>query len=209
MITDRPSRVHSSLEPMQLAVPIDATDPTTAFERPSFEQVYAEHFDFVWRSARRLGVPAASLDDAVQDVFLVVHRKLCDFEGRSSLKTWLFAILRRVVRNHRPKRDATHDLDADDRLAPLADPSAEAPDERVARAEATRMLHALLDGLDDDKREAFVLSELEQFSVPEIAEATGVNVNTVYARVRAARRELEQALARVRAQQAWRQSCGT
>ena len=72
-------------------------------ERPAlvFEEVYAQHFDFVWRTARRLGVGDLHVDDVVQDVFVVVHRKLAGFEGRSSLKTWLYAITRRVVSDHR------------------------------------------------------------------------------------------------------------
>src|SRR4051794_16597314 len=67
----------------------------------TFEEVYEEHFSFVWRAARRLGAPAAAVDDVVQEVFLVVHRRLPEFAGRSSLKTWLFAIVLRVVRDHR------------------------------------------------------------------------------------------------------------
>ncbi|MBL8684041.1 MAG: RNA polymerase sigma factor [Myxococcales bacterium] len=199
---------------MQLALAaIDSNPPAAtgaaedASEPLSFEGVYSDHFDFVWRSARRLGVPQASLDDCVQDVFLVVHRRLSDFEGRSSVRTWLFGIVRRVVRDHRAtarERATTSDTVE---LSQLVDTRSEAPDESAARAEATRILNALLETLDDDKREAFVLSELEQFSVPEIAEATGVNVNTVYARVRAARRELEQALARLRHSQQWTQRC--
>lgn len=174
---------------------------------PAFEQVYAEHFDFVWRSLRRLGVPPSAIDDAVQDVFLVVHRRLSEFEGRSSLRTWLFAIVRRVARNHRPRRDGPSPSD-DEALIHLAESADRAPDERAARNEAARLLNALLQTLDEDKREAFILSELEQFTVPEIARTLEVNVNTVYARVRAARKELEEALARLRAKQQWRQRCG-
>jgi RNA polymerase sigma-70 factor (ECF subfamily) len=171
-------------------------------------EVYAEHFDFVWRSARRLGVPDAALDDAVQDVFVVVHDRLPSFEGRSTLRTWLFGIVRRVVRNHRPSQRQMPIEPGD--LAAVADGSERAsPLESVARAEATRILHALLEQLDDDKREAFVMSDLEQIPVTEIADVLGVNVNTVYARVRAARREVEEGLTRLRAREAWRQSCAT
>lgn len=180
-----------------------ARGESSAFVRPTFEQVYAEHFDFVWRCVRRLGVAPASSDDAVQDVFLVVHRRLADFEGRSSVRTWLFGIARRVVRDHRP-RARERELD-DGQLAALAESADRAPDERAARNEAARLLNALLQRLDEDKREAFILSELEQISVPDIADEIGVNLNTVYSRVRAARKELEEGLARLRAQQSWRQ----
>jgi RNA polymerase sigma-70 factor (ECF subfamily) len=167
-------------------------------DRPAeFEAVYEEHFAFVWRTVRRLGVPERSVDDAVQDVFVVVHRRLRVFEGRSSMRTWLYGIARRVAHDHRRRvgRKERGEALPDG----LADPSAPAPDREVARAQAARLLHSILEGLDDDKREVFVLAELEQMTVPEIAEATGVNLNTVYSRLRAARQAFEQAVARVRA----------
>src|SRR5687767_4756436 len=65
------------------------------------DEIYERYFDFVWRNVRRMGVPAEAVDDAVQDVFLVVHRRLAEFEGRSAMETWLFGILMRVARDHR------------------------------------------------------------------------------------------------------------
>lgn len=175
----------------------------------SFEQVYERHFDFVWCNVRRLGVPEASVDDAVQEVFLVVYRRLGEFEGRSSVKTWLFAIMLRVVRDHRRalRRKSPHahssgaSVDADT----VADERAVNPHDCTVRSQGLRLLVKLLGELDDDKRAVLVLAELEQMSAPEIAEALGVNLNTVYARLRAARREFEQALAREQARTAWRQ----
>lgn len=161
--------------------------------------VYEEHFDFVWRSMRRLGVPERALDDAVQEVFIVVHRRLADFEGRSSLKSWLFAIARRVAKDHRrraSRKDRTVALPE-----MLADPRAQSPLEDAERAQAVRLLYQILDGLDDDKREVFILAELEQMAVPEIAAAISVNLNTVYSRLRAARQAFDKALARQQAQQ--------
>src|SRR5580765_6751726 len=67
----------------------------------TFAEVYEAHFAFVWRSVRRLGVDDAAVDDVVQETFVIVHRRLQEFEARSSLKTWLFGILLRVVRDHR------------------------------------------------------------------------------------------------------------
>ena len=67
----------------------------------TFAEVYDATFAFVWRSALRLGAPALTVDDVVQETFVIVHRRLGEFEGRSSLKTWLFGILRNVVRAHR------------------------------------------------------------------------------------------------------------
>jgi RNA polymerase sigma-70 factor (ECF subfamily) len=172
---------------------------------PDLAAIYSEYFDFVWRSVRRMGVPDAAVDDAVQDVFVVVHARLNDFDWRASIKSWLFAIVRRVARDHRPSRRVS--AFAADVLEALPDAAQASPVESLERAEAARTLIQLLDALDDDKREAFVLAEMEQLSAPEISEALGVNVNTVYARVRAARRELELALARRLAREAWRHPC--
>jgi RNA polymerase sigma-70 factor (ECF subfamily) len=162
---------------------------------PSFEAVYEEHFDFVWRSLRRLGISEAQIDDAVQDVFVVVHRRLGDFEGRSTLKTWLFAIALRVA-------SALRRTAARRPTEPLVD---DPPDERAGptaasdAAEAARLVHRLLDCLDGDRRTVFVLSELEQMTAPEISAALSVNLNTVYSRLRLARRDFEAAFARYRA----------
>jgi RNA polymerase sigma-70 factor, ECF subfamily len=172
-----------------------------------FEAVYDDQFDFVYRNVRRLGVPAAHVDDAVQEVFLVVHRRLGEFEGRSSVKTWIFGILARVAADHRRslRRKSPHLRSPGGVVEPdtIVD-ERDGPHEAIARAEGVRLLHALLDELDDDKRVVLVLAELEQMSAPEIAESLGCNLNTVYARLRAARREFEQAAQRERARDTWR-----
>lgn len=168
-------------------------------ETPSFDRVYDDHFDYIWRVARRLGVDDAAVLDAVQDVFLVVHRRLGDFEGRSSVKTWLYSIALHVVRDYRRREHRKGGL------APLpedlAAPVQEGPHERAETSEAVELLHTLLDDLDDDKREAFVMVELEQLTVPEVAATLECNPNTVYSRLRAARAQFDKALGRHRARQ--------
>lgn len=179
----------------------------SSLERPSasaasilgFDDLYEAHFDFVWRSVRRLGVPESGLDDAVQDVFLVVHRRLGDFEGRSKIETWIFGIALRVARDHR------RTLARRGEQAPLeeepADPGASRPDDAAARSEALEVLDRFLDRLDDDKRAVFILAELEEMTAPEIAEALSVNVNTVYSRLRAARKAFDEAVKRHQARE--------
>src|SRR5262249_52352028 len=101
---------------------------------------------------------------------------------------------RRVAHDHR-RRVARKERT--DELPPaLADPRAGCPAEDAARAEAARALNAILDGMDDDKREVFVMAELEQMTVPEISDAIGANVNTVSSRLRAARQAFEAGVAR-------------
>jgi RNA polymerase sigma-70 factor (ECF subfamily) len=184
----------SAHEPTGGAGPI--RDPSCDAASLDFAAVYHEHFDLVWRTLRRYGVPAASLDDAVQDVFLVVHTKLGSFEGRSSLRTWIFGIARRVARDHRPSARAHAELSGDT-LEALPDLDAVASEEAI---EDARLLEALLSGLAPDKREAFILVDLEQMTVLEASHALGINANTLSSRVRAARRDLKQALARLEAQ---------
>jgi RNA polymerase sigma-70 factor (ECF subfamily) len=191
-VTERVTRGHTEGMRADSAWP-GARGPAELPRALTLAEVYEAHFDFVWRSARRLGIASLHLDDVVQEVFLVVHRRLAEFEGRSSLKTWLFGITRRVVRDHRrsARRKPAEPLGA---IEP-ADLDA-AADARMTKDEEARLLHAMLDELDEEKREVFVLAELEQMSGPEIADALDVNLNTVYARLRAARAAFESAVVR-------------
>ena len=185
-------------------VTTDADTPpperTGAATMGSFEDLYEEHFDFVWRAVRRLGVPSASVDDAVQDVFVVVHRRAATFEGRSSVRTWLFGIVLHVARDHRRRRkmDALEDPDA------VVDTRSASPHAHAEAAEARRLLHEVLDKLDDERREVFVLIELSEMTAPEAAEALGVGLNTVYSRLRAARQAFDAEVQRRAARNGWR-----
>lgn len=212
-MTDSAKAGHpSSVGSSSLALPLDPSAPSPgtapassssalrARPTPSFDDVYEHTFDFAWRSARRLGVAASAVDDVVQDAFLVVHRRLPEFEGRSSIRTWVFGILFRVVADHRRtlrRKGGLTELPHEDVLAG----SGAGPAQALERRQATDLLHALLDELDDEKRTVFVLSELEELSAPEIAEMLSVPTNTVYSRLRAAREGFERALARHRARE--------
>ena len=175
--------------------------PVTTVEAPPFAKLYADYFDFVWTTARRLGVPDGMLEDVVQEVFAIVHRKLDGFEGRSSFRTWLFAIARNVCREAR--RSARRKAKLSPTGAPCDPDELEArederPDQVAERRAQNQVLHQILDALDDDKREVFVLAEMEQFTAPEIAEALSINLNTVYSRLRLAREAFAEAAARYR-----------
>ncbi|MGC4087790.1 MAG: sigma-70 family RNA polymerase sigma factor [Polyangiaceae bacterium] len=161
-----------------------------------FDSVYREQARFVWRSLSRLGVAAEHLPDALQDVFIVVHRKLGGFEGRSSVRTWLFGIAMRVASDwaRRQRRHPSEPL-----LDTLRDSRDDAPFERAARSEALTTLHRMLDELTPDQRAVFVLVELEQMSVAEAASAVSSNVHTVTSRLKVARQRFEAALRRHRA----------
>lgn len=200
------NRVSVNGGPPQLMAP-----PSDVHERESlsFDAVYDAHFAFVWRSVRRLGVPESAIDDVVHDVFLVVHRRLADFEGRSSVRSWLFGIalhvvrdLRRTLRRKPALLGGASRADGED-MDSVVDSSALRQDDSVAKGEAVKLLHAVLDAMADERREVFILAELEQMSVTEIADAIGTNVNTMHSRLRAARADFERAIARIHAGDAW------
>src|SRR6188474_2580416 len=92
----------------------------------SFRQIYDEHFRFVWRSLARLGVRESDLGDVTQEVFVIVHRKLSEFEGRSKVTTWLFGIAMRVARDHRQSAVVRREIATDD--ASLGERADDSPD---------------------------------------------------------------------------------
>ena len=172
--------------------------------RLDFRHVYDTYFPFVWRAVANRGVPDAAMDDVVQEVFLVVHRKLGEFQGRSTLRTWLSGVVRRVVADHVRKRgnQATGQEAVEDHsFESLEDPAAE-----VERRAAVQLVSALLEKMSEAHREVFVLYELEQLTTREIAELTRTNENTVQTRLKAARRTFQRGLERHRASNARRET---
>jgi RNA polymerase sigma-70 factor (ECF subfamily) len=163
----------------------------------SFREIFREHAPFVWRVLRRLGVGEADVEDVAQEVFLVVHRRLAEFEGRSKLRTWIYGIAVRVASDHRRRAHVRRELATD--RPPERAGSAPQPKELEQR-QARALLDAALARLDEDKRAVFVLFEIEEVAMKEIAEAVGCPLQTAYSRLHAARRELKEALAGVRSE---------
>jgi RNA polymerase sigma-70 factor, ECF subfamily len=175
------SRSSKGIAPTMTMVSSSPRPPTPA----EFDALYRAHVDFVWRSLRRLGVREASLDDATQEVFLVVHRRFHEFRPGSSAKAWLFAIAQRTASDQRRwvRRKGN--------LLPLHDelPAAYAtPLDNAITREASDLVLAFLAQLDEPRRVAFILSDLEQMTAPEIGSALGVNTNTIYYRIASARK---------------------
>ncbi len=172
----------------------------------TFDSVYHSYASFVWRNARRLGVPYGAVEDVMQEVFLVVYRRLPEFEERTSVRAWLSAILIRVVRAHR--RHARRKDGACENAPPspepdsLRDTRSPSPLEAAERDEAVLELNTILSHMNEERRVVLVLSELEEHTAPEIAQALQVNVNTISWRLRTARQEFERAVLRRRAVEA-------
>jgi RNA polymerase sigma-70 factor (ECF subfamily) len=166
---------------------------------PELPAIYREHFQFVWHTLRRLGVPARDLPDVTHDVFLVVHKKLGDYDRSRPMKPWLFGIAFRVA-SDRARKFSTHR----ERLE--EGPEAVAGDDDalllLEKAEAKKLFEASLERLDLEKRAVFVLHEIEEQPAPAIAESLGIPLNTVYSRLRVARETFAKAARRVASQEA-------
>jgi RNA polymerase sigma-70 factor (ECF subfamily) len=177
------------LEPSPEAAADTAARPAELDEElASFEQVYALYFRFSWRVLLHLGVPREALDDAAQELWLVVHRRLEQFEQRSQLKTWLFGIALNVARNHRRS-----ELRRARGQTPPAELFPTVPDPEMLHAaqQAWDRVQTFLATLDEQRRAIFVCSLLEQMSAAETAEATGLDVTAVYHRTRSLRQSFK------------------
>jgi RNA polymerase sigma-70 factor (ECF subfamily) len=162
-------------------------------------QVYEAEFDYVFRCLRGLGVRADVLDDALQDVFLVVSDKLAEFDGRARLRTWLYAIVLRVARRYRERaaKEARRFVSDEREQAPCAEGAEELVLGGLQRNADLARAQRALRKLDPRKREIFVLSAIEQLSAPEIATITELPLNTVYSRMRSARIAFDEQVARL------------
>jgi RNA polymerase sigma-70 factor (ECF subfamily) len=180
--------------------PISGTGATApgAAVIPDFRAVYDAHFAFVWKSLRRLGLREADVPDAVQEVFLVVHRKLGEFEGRSKLTTWLFGIALRVARDRQRLASAKRQVSDDSAIADHADESIDVHGD-AERRQGLAMLESILDTLPIEQRAVFTLFELDGMSTAEIAELCEIPLGTVYTRLRLAREAFQRQIGRVRA----------
>ena len=152
-----------------------------------FTALFAEHSPFVWRVLRRHGVPERELEDGCQDVFMVVHRRLADFEGRSSVRTWIYAIAVRVALSTRRKARFTRERLDDD----VPEQRFEATQQEGSeKRQSLALIMSALAALPDAKREVFVLYELEGMTMAEAANALGIPENTALSRLYAAREDI-------------------
>jgi RNA polymerase sigma-70 factor, ECF subfamily len=151
----------------------------------TFQELYDAEFSFVWRSLRRLGVPDADLADALQEVFLIVYRRLPDFEGRSKPSTWLFRIAMGVARDRRRKAHRRHEILGVD--VTEIQTQAARQDEELERSQDLSLIEKALSRLQLDQRAVFVLFELEELSGDDIAETLQIPLGTVYSRLRLGR----------------------
>jgi RNA polymerase sigma-70 factor, ECF subfamily len=161
-----------------------------------FPAAFAEHFGYVWQTLRRLGVPERDLDDVTHDVFLKVYHQIGQYESSRPLRPWLFGFAFRVAADYkRLSRNRRELLQLDQ------EPFDSAPSaiERLVFTERLELALIALQGLELERRAVFILHELDEVSIPDVAEALGINVNTAYSRLRLAREDFSKAARRLRA----------
>jgi len=190
---DRPSgHPPNEGQMLQLASQMPLLESARADPAAQVEEIFRAHADFVWRALRRQGVPNADIEDAVQEVFLVVYRKVGDYVEQGALRAWLFTISRQVANHHRrsyARRERKQQALID---APIAEPEKmDGPE----RAEAVGVVNDFLAELGEEQAMVFYLVEIEGLTAPEVATSLGVNLNTVYGRLRLARKRFEDMLA--------------
>lgn len=168
-------------------------------EFANFEQVYRERFVFAWRALKRLGIPERDLNDAAQDVFLVIHRKLPEFDFERPITTWIYAICLRVASSRRRSAMQRHE-----RLDEVPETPERVEQARTADAEKQRLnerralLEAALDAMSLEQRAVFTLFELEGRTGEEVASILGMPAPTVHSRLRLAREIFRRSIERHR-----------
>lgn len=170
--------------PLLESVPTDAS--------AQVEQIFRAHADFVWRALRRQGVLESEVEDAVQEVFLVVYRRVAEYVEQGSIRAWLFTISRQVANHY--KRSFARRERKQQALADAPSPMHQPMDARET-AEAVAVVNAFLAELGEEQAMVFYLIEIEGLTAPEVASSLGVNLNTVYGRLRLARKRFDEVLA--------------
>ena len=182
--------------PPSSRIPGEAVAPkaSAAGWGPSFRSIYEAEFDYVWQSLRRLGVRPSDVEDVAHDVFVTVHRKLSDYDPFRPIRPWLFGIAFRIASDYR--RTSRFQREVFDSEPEREDPGPIA-DAQLATREAHRLVMAALDTINLDQRAVFILHELDGQTIPEVAEALGEPLNTIYSRLRLARKAFAAAATRL------------
>lgn len=157
-----------------------------------FEDVYRAHFQFVFTRAARLGGLEVDAEEAAQDVFMVVARKLDSFDGTSQVTTWLYGITLNVVRSLRRRARIRRLWERSELVATSV---AVQSIDRAEVREAHRIAYSILDKMSSKKRDVFILAEFEDLTCEEIAGIVGTKAETVWSRLHYARAEFARRLA--------------
>lgn len=185
-----------SIQPNTAAVAVSSPTPQSPQASvpppPDFRQVYRQECPFVWRVVRRLGVRDTEVEDLVHDVFAAAYRSWPNLDGGRPIRPWLYGVCYRVVLDHQRKHSTTREQPFG-RGGDAVALGQRGPAEAAERRQGLTLAQRLIDELELDRRAVFVLHELEELQMPQIAESLGIPLNTAYSRLRLARRDFEQA----------------
>lgn len=159
----------------------------------TWRALYDRYLPLVYRVAQRMGVPERDLGDVCQEVFLRVHRGFAGFRGEAQLSTWIYRIALNEAARHGRGAALRRTLGALLGREPVVASPAR-PDESLARSEAARDLEWILAGLRPKQREVFLLFEIEELPLAQIAEVLGCGLETVRSRLRKGRAEFDRLL---------------
>lgn len=162
-------------------------------ERIDAAALYRAHAPYVARLLARLGTDANEMEDLVQEVFVVAHRRGGFAPGAAKATTWLAEIAFRVHANARRARARRLEPEADVDDAGSSQDAASHPERALEAVQRRARVRRCLSALDEEHRLALVLFEIEGHDCAEIAAVLGVPVGTVYSRLHAARRRFESA----------------
>lgn len=186
------------------------TDPAVTAQHPPVERVTApeaawfralfqEHFAYVWRALRRLGVREADLEDLAHEVFVTAYRRRDDLDPERPVRPWLFGVALRIAAGHR--RLARHQNEVLDDEEVVAVDEAPLPDQALAIQEDRALVLEALQLVELNRRGVFVMHDLDGTAMPEIARVLGIPLNTAYSRLRLAREDFRAAVQRLRSRQ--------
>ncbi len=162
---------------------------------PDLRMLFEEHVDHVGNSLRRLGVRDADVPDLVQEVFVVMHAILPDYDSSRPIWPWIFGVLYRVAAAHR--RKASREVLDDGTLADERIDSSANLDEAMRKGEDRQLVLEALQAVEMSRRAVFVMADIDDIPVPEIARGLGIALNTAYSRLRLAREDFREAAARL------------
>jgi len=173
---------------------MEVSPPVATEERgpPDIGALHDAHADFVWATLHRMGVREADLPDMMQEVFVVIHRRLHSFDGSAKITSWIYGICRKVASTYR-RRAHIRKEDLVEEMPPGQ--SVASSEEELQAAQTRQTLERVLNQMDVDRRVTFVMYEIDGLPGEQIAETLGVPIGTVYSRLHKARKEFEKVLA--------------
>jgi len=176
------------------SVPTAPSPPNVA--RPELADIFRSEFSYIWNTLARLGIRSADLEDVAHDVFCQLHRQLSAYDPTRPLRPWLFGFAFRVASDYRRRARNRLELSGLDVERAAKDPAA---DDQLISAEERWLIESALRSVPLERRAILMLHEIDGESIPTIAAALDIPLNTAYSRLRLARADLAAAVRKLEA----------